>query len=79
MAPQAAVIPAVNDQSQNEPETTQVVVQPATNNASPAGEGTADGTMVRLSEEDIAAIRRSTASRSRKSRWALTNVQEASC
>ena len=57
MEPQAGVIPADNDQSQNEPETTQVVVQTATNNAAPAGPVLPQGPEVRLSEEDIAAIR----------------------
>jgi len=57
MAPQASVIPAVNDQEVNEPETTQVVDQPAANNATGVGPTSTQGAGPRQSTLDHAAIR----------------------
>jgi hypothetical protein len=50
-------IPADNDPSQNEPETTQVVAQPAANNTTGPGPGCTVWPAVRLSAEDDVAIR----------------------
>ena len=57
MAPQPGVIPAVNDQSQNEPQTMQVVCPPAANNAGLPASVVTHGPMVPFSAEEDAAIR----------------------
>ena len=57
MAPQPGVIPAVNDQSQNEPQTMQVVCQPAANNAGLPASVVTHGPMVPFSADEDAAIR----------------------
>ena len=53
---QADGIPVVNDQSENEPETTEVVGQSATNNTAEAGPASVQGAGPRLGVMDHAAI-----------------------
>ncbi len=57
MAPQAEAIPAVNEEKVNEPEPTQVVAQPAANNAPGAGPASPQGPQPQVGALDHAAIR----------------------
>ena len=57
MAPQPGVIPAVNDQSQNEPQTMQVVGPPSANNTDVAAPAVTHEPVVPFSAAEDAAIR----------------------